>query len=123
VFLVGKDFVSAVPLRAGIAGGMSSELYEEPGDRGSGKGVVIRPFAMHGTSGIIPKVKINYFEVATLAGGIATKDECRYEIEQLFTNYSNQVRRGLPVDANIPHVGRLQIKSGLAGIVFCKDII
>ena len=94
--------MSAVPLRAGIAGGMQSDVYE-----GCSSSNAIRPFALQGTSGIIPKVKINYFEVATLAGGICTKDECRTEIEQVFNNYSTQARRGIPVEANIPHVGRL----------------
>jgi len=117
VFIVGKDFVSAVPLRAGIAGGMQSEVYEGTASN------TIRPFALQGTSGIIPKVKINYFEVATLAGGIATKDECRTEVEQVFNNYSTQARRGIPVEANIPHVGRLQIKNNLAGIVFEHDLV
>ena len=70
-------------MRPGIAGGMTVEAYEDPNDRGAGRGSsnVIRPFALQGTSGIIPKVKINYFEVATMAAGVATKDECRNEIE------------------------------------------
>ena len=84
---------------------------------------MIRPFSLQGTSGIIPKVKINYFEVATLAGGIATKDECRTEIEQIFINYSNQARRGIPLEASIPNVGKLQIKNNLAGIIFDRDCI
>jgi len=126
VFVIGKDFVSAVPLRAGIAGGMTAELFDQPGERGAGHSSsarTIRPFALQGTSGIIPKVKINYFEVATLAGGIATKDEARTEIEQIFTNYSAQARQGIPVEAHIPHVGKLHIKNSLAGIVFDSELI
>ena len=120
MFVIGKDFVSAVSLRPGIAGGMTAEAWYDP----SGPAArTIRPFALQGTSGIIPKVKINYFEVATLAGGIATKDEARTEVEQIFTNYSGQARQGIPVDAQIPHVGRLQIRGGLAGIVFDGDLI
>ena len=51
VFLVGKDFVSAVALRAGVA-----------------KGGSVRPYDLKGASGIIPKVKVNYTEVAVLSG-------------------------------------------------------
>ena len=46
--MVGKDFVSAVPLKAGIAGGMTAEVYEDPDDRGAGRGAynTLRPFAL-----------------------------------------------------------------------------
>ena len=73
--MVGKDFVSGVHMRAGIAGGTGAEGVE------ANYSNTIRPFSLQGTSGIIPKVKINYFEVATMAGGLVTKDECRTEIE------------------------------------------
>jgi hypothetical protein len=49
VFLVGKDFVSAVSLKAG---------------RAHHGGASIRPYGNNGASGIIPKVKINYTEIA-----------------------------------------------------------
>ena len=49
----------------------------------------IRPFPMHNVNGIIPKVKINYFEVAMLTGGAATKDYCRDEIEYTCARYAN----------------------------------
>lgn len=49
MFIVGKDFVSAVPLRAGIA---------------HNRGAQVRPYDIKGSNGIIPKVKINYIEVA-----------------------------------------------------------
>ena len=51
VFIVGKDFVSAVYIKSGIA---------------HNKGAQIRPFDNKGSSGIIPKVKINFTEVAAL---------------------------------------------------------
>ena len=46
--MIGKDFVSAVTLRSGIA---------------HNKGAQVRPFENKGASGIIPKVKINYTEI------------------------------------------------------------
>jgi len=60
VFIVGKDFVSAVTLRAGCA---------------PNNGNTVRPYDVKGASGIIPKVKINYTEVATFCA--QTKDICR----------------------------------------------
>ena len=53
MFIVGKDFVSATPLKAGIA-------YNN--------GTQVRPNEVKGVSGIIPKVKINYTEVGTNSG-------------------------------------------------------
>ncbi len=53
MFIVGKDFVSAVPLRAGVA---------------HNKGATVRPYDIKGSNGIIPKVKTNYTEVAFLSG-------------------------------------------------------
>ena len=48
MFIIGKDFVSGVTLRAGVS---------------HGGGAQIRPYDVKGASGIIPKVKINYTEV------------------------------------------------------------
>lgn len=59
MFLVGKDFVSAVFIKTGIS---------------HVKGTV-RPFDNKGASGIIPKVKINYTEVAALS--TLNKDLCK----------------------------------------------
>jgi hypothetical protein len=50
---VGKDFVSGIVLRAGIA---------------HNRGAQVRPYDIKGASGIIPKVKINYTEIAALCG-------------------------------------------------------
>jgi hypothetical protein len=58
-----------VPMRAGIAGGMTPGVFDEEDNGYSGEASKIRTFVQQGTSGIIPKVKINYFEVASLAGG------------------------------------------------------
>ena len=49
---------------------------------------------MHNVNGIIPKVKINYFEVAMLTGGTASKDYCRDEVAYTCARYANQVRAG-----------------------------
>ena len=49
MFIIGKDFVSAVDLRPGVA---------------FNGGTALRPNDVKGASGIIPKVKMNYVEVA-----------------------------------------------------------
>ena len=50
MFIIGKDFVSATTMRAGVC---------HPGGQ-------VRPYDVKGASGIIPKVKINYTEVGVL---------------------------------------------------------
>lgn len=109
VFLVAKDFAGGVPLRTAIAGG-------------AGEGP-LRPFELKGSSGIIPQVKINYFEVATLTGGQATKDACRAQCELIYKKCAEQARKGEPVSEAIPHVGKLQVRGGLAGVIFDSSLM
>lgn len=45
--------MSAISLRTGVA---------------HNKGAAVRPYDLKGASGIIPKVKVNYTEVAVLCG-------------------------------------------------------
>ena len=87
VFMVGKDFVSAVYLKAGISN-----------QRGT-----VRPFDNKGASGIIPKVKINYTEVAALC--FQNKDICRAGCEQVFRFLSDKARKGETAVMEIPFVG------------------
>lgn len=76
VFIVGKDFVSAVYIKSGIS---------------HAKGTA-RPFDNKGSSGIIPKVKINYTEVAALSS--MNKDICKSGCEQVFRFLSDKARKG-----------------------------
>ena len=125
VFIVGKDFVSGVTMRAGIADGMTNEVFDEIHDKNPlhSFGNRIRPFAMHGLSGIIPKVKTNYFEVSMYTNGELNKDSCRVEIETMCASLAASVRAGLPVEFYIPNTGTLVIKNGIAGVMFDKSII
>jgi hypothetical protein len=77
VFIVGKDFVSAVNLKPGIS------------PQGNNQ---VRPYEQRGSSGIIPCVKINYTEVAVFCS--QSKDVCRSGCEQVFRFLSDKVRRG-----------------------------
>ena len=108
VFLVAKDFAGGVPLRTGIVGGAKDGR--------------MRAYELKGSSGIIPQVKINYFEVATLTGSQATKDACRAQCELIYKKCSDQARRGELVSEAIPHVGKLQIRGGLAGVIFDSNL-
>jgi hypothetical protein len=78
---------------------------------------------MHGVSGIIPKVKTNYFEVSLHSQGHLTKDTCRHEIETMVAQLAALARGGQRVDYDIPEVGTLKIKDGLCGVFFDKKII
>jgi len=75
---------------------------------------------MHGVSGIIPKVKTNYFEVSLHSQGMLSKDICRQEIETMVANLASLARAGKKVDYEIPEVGTLKIKDGLCGVFFDK---
>ena len=83
----------------------------------------IRNFTNQGFNGIIPKQKANYYEIAALTGGSATKDTCKAHIEQLIRSFQEQVRNGQPLEVNIPAVGKLQIKNGIAGVIFAQGLI
>lgn len=111
-------------MRAGIAAGMNLDVYEDVADRGvKYKSNQIRIFNQQSVNGIIPKVKINYSEIATMTGGSASKDQCRDIIESIIFDFSLQVRRGQPVNSKIPNIGQLIIKSGVAGVIFEQDLI
>ena len=106
VFMVGKDFVSAVTIKTGIS---------------HNKGNQIRPLELKGASGIIPKVKINYVEVGLFCD--QPKEMCRKACEQMFRNASDRVRRGENVIVEIPLVGRFMTKSKVAAVDFNHDLI
>jgi len=99
--MVGKDFVSAVKLNTGIS---------------CNGGTVVRPHAVKGASGIIPKVKINYVEVGLFCG--YEKDDCRRACEDIFRKLSDKVRSGSGLVQEIPMVGRLIIKGSVAAVDF-----
>jgi len=120
VFIIGKDFAHSMQLQSGIASGMTPEIFDPAGHRSSG---AIRHYSNTGTSGVIPKTRINYQEIAGIAGGSITKDQCRTHSEAVFKKYSDQVRRCHPVEFTIPHVGRLSIKNRLAGVVFEQGLL
>jgi hypothetical protein len=74
----------------------------------------LRPYVQQGASGVIPKVKCNYFEIATISG--LSKDQCVESCEAIFKYISDQVRKGVQLQVNIPMVGRLLIKNSIAAV-------
>ncbi len=105
MFIVGKDFVSAIALRAGVA---------------HNRGATVRPYDLKGASGIIPKVKVNYTEVAVLCG--QTKDVSRNGCEQVFRFLSDKVRKGESVSMELPFVGTFIVRNGIAALAFIDDL-
>ena len=106
VFIVGKDFVSAVYIKSGMA---------------HNKGSQVRPFDNKGVCGIVPKVKINYTEVASLCS--LNKDVCKTGCEQVFRYLSDKARKGESVVMEIPLVGTFIIRTGIAAVAFNDDLI
>ena len=83
MFIVAKDFAHGVPIRAGIAGGMTYDMFDE-GGLPSNK--TIREFTNQGFNGNIPKCA-NYYEIASLTEGRASKDAIKTHIEQLIRSF------------------------------------
>ena len=94
---------------------MTGEVFSPDGQFGSAQ---IRQYGGNGVSGIIPKLRLNYYEVAAGTNGTATKEHCRFHLDQIIKGLSDMVRAGHKVDMKIPHVGQLRIKGGVAGVVF-----
>jgi hypothetical protein len=105
VFIVGKDFVSAVYIKSGMA---------------HNKGAQVRPFDNKGICGIVPKVKINYTEVASLCS--LNKDICKSGCEQVFRFLSDKARKGETINMEIPFVGVFIIKNNIVAIAFADEI-
>lgn len=61
--------------------------------------------------------------MALLTEGAANKDECKLVIDQKIRTYSDMARRGMNIDDDVPNLGRFQIKNGIAGFIFNKNIL
>jgi len=96
--LVGKDFVTGKNLR--------KAYYAFSGQ--------ILPYEIQGSSGIIPKVKVNYTEIATYSG--VSKDQAKNGCELIFKDMADKVRQGLSISLPIPHVGTFRSKANLCCI-------
>lgn len=106
VFIVGKDFVGSVYIKSGIS---------------HNRGAQVRPFDNKGACGIIPKVKINYTEVAALCA--QSKDICKNGCEQVFRFLSDKARKGEAAHMDIPFLGQFIIRTGIAAISFNTELL
>lgn len=87
IFQVAKDFVLGMPIVAGVVH-----------DNGA-----IRPFEIRGTSGIVPKVKINYTEIGYFAG--VNKEDAKHGCDIVVRDLSDKVKSGQSTQLLIPNVG------------------
>jgi len=112
-------------MRAGIANSLTHDIYVKDSDsttqaseRGAEKAL---PLDIKRLNGIVPQHDINYNEIALIAQ--ASKGVCKDHCEQIFRKYSERAHAGYRVDAQIPHVGRLNISIGVCSVSFNKQII
>ena len=85
------------------------------------KGAQVRPFDNKGICGIVPKVKINYTEVATHCA--LNKDVCKTGCEQIFRFLSDKARKGENAVMDIPFIGTFILRTGIAAIAFNDDLM
>ena len=120
VFVIDKGFAVGVNVKPGIAGGMTPEVLA---DGSQPVNQTLRIFVNHGVNGIIPKVKLNFYEIACLTNNAATKDDCKSYIEQQIKTWSDNIKFGKSTNIRIPRVGRLLIKPSIAGVIFDASLI
>lgn len=76
---------------------------------------------MRGSSGIVPKVKINYTEIGQLAG--VSKDAAENGCKLIFKDISDKVKQGMNVSLPIPFVGTFRSRGNIAAIQFNESLI
>jgi len=76
----------------------------------------IVPNDIKGTSGIVPKVKINYTEIGHLAG--VSKDAAENGCKLIFKDIADKVRQGLNLSMPIPFVGSFRSKNNIIAVQF-----
>jgi len=67
-----------------------------------------------GTSGIVPKVKINYSEIGQMSG--VSKDAAENGCKLIFKDIADKVRQGHNVTMPIPFVGTLRSKNSIVAV-------
>lgn len=105
IFQIAKDFVLGLPLQSGVVH-----------DNG-----VIRPFEIKGSSGIVPKVRINYTEIGYIAG--VSKEEAKHGCDIVIRDLSDKVKSGQQAKLLIPCVGSFICRTKIAGVKFDKNVV
>jgi hypothetical protein len=139
VFIVGKDFVTGIKMRAGIAGSWAHDIHMKNDGRstasetnsdllsrfsertGGGTRSTVIPFELRNNNGIVQKHLINYSEISAQTG--LSKQTCKDHCELIFKKYAARAATGKRVEAQIPHVGKLSISIGICAVIFTEAII
>jgi len=87
IFQVAKDFVLGLTLKSGVVN----------------QNGVLRPFEIRGSSGVVPKVRVNYTEIGYYAG--VPKDEAKHGCDIVIRDLSDKVKSGQSTKLLIPNVG------------------
>lgn len=134
VFVVSKDFVSGVTVSPGIVGSLNHDMHVAPSETDTVFSNQTRrsvrprnqlvPFKAQDEVGIIPKHEISYLEIAMLTGNVNTskamvKEHCECAMRTL----SDKVRAGKAIKSEIPYVGSLLVRGGLAGVIFDPELV
>lgn len=64
---------------------------------------VVRPFEIKGTSGLVPKVRINYTEIGYYAN--TNKEDAKHGCDIVIRDLSDKVKSGQATQLLIPNVG------------------
>lgn len=105
IFQIAKDFVPGVTVKSGVV--------HENG--------VLRPFEIKGTSGIVPKVRINFTEIGYYSG--TNKDDAKHGCDIVIRDLSDKVKSGQSTKLLIPNVGNFICKGHVAGVKFLPELV
>lgn len=105
IFQVSQDFVLGLSLKSGVVNNQGA----------------LRPFQIQGTSGVVPKVRVNYTEIGYYAG--LSKDEAKHGCDIVIRDLSDKVKSGQQTKLLIPNIGYFLCKSQVVGVKFNNDIV
>jgi nucleoid DNA-binding protein len=105
IFQISKDFVLGMPIKAGCVH-----------DNG-----VLRPFEIKGTSGVVPKVRVNFTEIGYYAG--VSKEDAKHGCDIVVRDLSDKVKSGRSTQLLVPNIGTFICKGKVAGIKFSSDVV
>lgn len=105
IFQVAQDFVLGMPLKSGVVNNTGT----------------LRPFQIQGTSGIVPKVRINYTEIGYYAG--VSKDDAKHGCDIVIRDLSDKVKSGQQTKLLIPNVGYFLCRAKVVGVKFNSDVV
>lgn len=81
----------------------------------------MRPHEIRGASGVIPKVKINYIEIASMA--TMNKENVKDVCEIIYKFLATKSNKDGQLQIDLPGVGRFIIRNGICAISFTNELI